>query len=99
MENSCQLADRAACIGCSACAAACPVSAIGMERDENEFLYPAVEEARCIACGRCTKACPILSPMDGTAQHALGVYSGHYASEQRTLEALPAALFPPCRKR
>lgn len=87
MENSCQLADRAACIGCSACAAACPVSAIGMERDENEFLYPAVEEARCIACGRCTKACPILSPMDGTAQHALGVYSGHYASEQRTLES------------
>ena len=87
MEHKHQLADRRTCIGCSACAAVCPVNAIAMERDENEFLYPAVDDELCIACGMCTKACPIMTAIDETPQHALGVYSGHYRSEKQTLES------------
>ena len=87
MKHKYDLADHAACIGCSACAVTCPMNAISIMRDENEFLYPIVNEEQCVACGRCTKACPILSPIKGTPQHALGVYSGHYVSEKRTLES------------
>lgn len=82
-----ELASRSMCIGCSACAAVCPVNAIEMQQDENEFLYPAVDEQKCIMCGRCTKICPILSPFRFATDHALGVYSGHYNSVEQTLES------------
>lgn len=45
------------CCGCGACASVCPVGAIGMQADEEGFLYPSVDEARCIGCGACRDVC------------------------------------------
>ncbi len=45
------------CCGCTACYAACPVSAIEMQEDEEGFLYPVVDAALCIGCQKCLKVC------------------------------------------
>ena len=47
------------CYGCSKCKQVCPVQAIRMERDEEGFLYPVVDEGKCIYCGKCEEACII----------------------------------------
>lgn len=47
------------CCGCSACFAACPVSAIQMIEDEEGFEYPVIDEETCIQCKKCVAVCPI----------------------------------------
>ena len=81
------LAEKNDCIGCGACAAACPTQAIEMRRDESDFLYPAVIADKCISCGKCTRICPILSPSAPRPPHNLAVFSGHYASPEKTLKS------------
>ena len=49
--------DGSQCCGCSACASACPVSAIKMTEDANGFLSPRIDESICIECGKCAKIC------------------------------------------
>ena len=51
------LNDKKDCVGCGACIAACPVSCISWERDEEGFDYPVVGEG-CVSCGRCERVCP-----------------------------------------
>lgn len=48
---------REECCGCTACAWACPKGAVGMEPDEEGFLYPVVDAALCVGCGKCLDAC------------------------------------------
>ena len=50
------------CCGCAACLNSCPVNAIGMEENEDGFLYPQVNEEICIHCGKCVRTCPELTP-------------------------------------
>lgn len=45
--------DEAACTGCGACVAACPVDAITVDGAAR------VDAARCIGCGLCTRRCPV----------------------------------------
>jgi formate hydrogenlyase subunit 6/NADH:ubiquinone oxidoreductase subunit I len=54
----------AACIGCTACAKACPVSAIAGERK----LLHRIDPSRCIECGACGRVCP-----SGAVLNAAGV--------------------------
>lgn len=44
---------RQRCIGCGACASACPQRAVAMEDS-----YPETDRSSCIACGTCVAACP-----------------------------------------
>lgn len=49
------------CCGCHACAIRCPKGCITMERDEEGFFYPHVDETKCISCGLCQKVCPVIN--------------------------------------
>lgn len=48
---------RKDCCACTACASACPKSAITMVPDENGFVYPSVDESKCVSCGLCEQVC------------------------------------------
>ena len=45
------------CIGCGACEAACPVSAISQGADRYE-----IDASACIECGACASTCPVGAP-------------------------------------
>lgn len=45
------------CVGCGACANACPRDAIRMVADEEGFLYPKIIKERCVDCHICEKVC------------------------------------------
>lgn len=47
------------CCGCGACYSICPTGAISMEKDEEGFLYPEIDESECKRCGLCKKSCVI----------------------------------------
>lgn len=63
-----QIKDKAECAGCSACAAICPARCIQLRKDEEGFLYPAVDRARCVQCGKCERVCPVLHPFESHPQ-------------------------------
>lgn len=45
------------CCGCTACVNICPSHSITMERDEEGFVYPVIDENTCTSCGACVKVC------------------------------------------
>lgn len=45
------------CYGCTACAEICPKNAIAMEKDNEGFLYPVVDDSLCVNCNLCKKVC------------------------------------------
>lgn len=47
------------CIGCGACAVACPSNALSVKKDEERGLAVwKIDYNRCIFCGRCDEVCP-----------------------------------------
>lgn len=57
--------DKSLCCGCGACAAVCPRGAIEMVANEEEFLFPEVDEASCVGCLMCEGACAFKGDMRG----------------------------------
>ena len=55
-----QLAATEKCSGCMACAAACPMGAIGIWEDALGNRYPQIDGEKCVECGRCRRICPEL---------------------------------------
>lgn len=58
------VANKAECTGCAACANACPLDCISMTLDTEGCEYPRVNGAACVECGRCERACPIITPVE-----------------------------------
>ncbi len=56
-----QIDTKENCCGCGACANICPTNSITMERDEEGFAYPVVDNSKCIKCGKCKGICPVLN--------------------------------------
>lgn len=54
------------CMGCAACANACPVDAIKMSTDEYGYYCPEVDMDKCIACGKCSNVCPAIETPERT---------------------------------
>lgn len=51
------------CCGCGACEQRCPVNAIEMTYDREEFLYPVIDKTKCIGCGSCEEVCQSVHPV------------------------------------
>lgn len=47
------------CFGCEACVQACPQNIIVMQKDEEGFYYPKLNENECNRCDFCHKICPM----------------------------------------
>lgn len=49
------------CNGCSACYNVCPSNAITLQKNNEGFLYPQIDNDKCTNCGLCVKSCSALN--------------------------------------
>lgn len=49
------------CNGCYGCFSICPKKCISMQRDNEGFEYPKVDQSKCIDCGLCENVCPVIN--------------------------------------
>lgn len=50
------------CTGCGCCVNICSNhGAIRMQKNEEGFYYPTIDEDKCVNCGLCVKACPLVN--------------------------------------
>lgn len=84
---------KADCCGCSACFNTCPVQAISMQRDDEGFLYPVIEQSKCIDCEKCVEVCPIASGKDYKANHTPKFYAAKHKSEDVLMKSTSGGAF------
>ncbi len=49
------------CVGCGACANACPQNCLNMVADKDGFLHPEIQKNICVNCGACKRVCPVIN--------------------------------------
>jgi coenzyme F420-reducing hydrogenase beta subunit len=77
-----KLAEKYKCCGCAGCYAICPFDAITMKYDEENFIYPVIDDQLCKNCGKCTAVCPIINngKIEQTS-HNIKVLQGFYKDD------------------
>lgn len=84
---------KADCCGCTACYAICSKRAITMQRDEQGFRYPQIDDTLCVDCGLCDKVCPKQSTHNVQPLHCYGAkHSNPAEQESSTSGGFAAAL-------
>ena len=66
-----RITDKSNCTGCAACEQGCHKKCISLEKDEEGFVYPAVDVDACNGCGVCEKVCPVINPYKSREPHKL----------------------------
>ena len=69
------------CCGCSACRAACPVSAISFYTDDKGFEYPSIDRSLCINCGLCVRVCDLKQSVD-ESRNAVKIYAAKIKDDE-----------------
>lgn len=88
-----KITDKKNCCGCSSCVQRCPKQCISLTEDDENFLYPSVDEEKCINCRLCEKVCPILNQAEKIhPQEVLAVYN---PNEEERMSSSSGGVFLP----
>ena len=85
------LENKKACCGCFACFNSCPVHAIEMLSDNEEFKYPVINEDICIQCNKCKQVCPILQQLKRNTQEK--AYIAYASNEEERMSSSSGGAF------
>lgn len=80
------------CVGCGACANACPKNCLHMRPDKNGFLHPKIKADACISCGACEKACPVINK-NQKAEESIPVYAVYSKNDNVRISSSSGGLF------
>lgn len=78
------------CNGCGACYNVCPFNAIIMQKDNEGFWYPHINDAKCVECGLCKKTCPIEKKLASVVSE---VYAAKYDDDNVRLDSASGGAF------
>lgn len=79
------------CCGCSACREICPRGAIVMQKDEEGFIYPIINNELCNKCGKCVDVCPAFHAVDMQGE----VYKTVYRDAELPFKTALSSAFKP----
>ena len=89
------VADKAKCTGCTACASICPHGAIAMLADEEGFLYPHILPDRCTGCGLCERICPVHKSAEYEPQRKRRGYLARHTNDAILADSTSGGFFTP----
>lgn len=80
------------CVGCGACANACPKSCLNMVADKCGFLHPEIQKNNCVNCGACEKVCPIINK-NSKGKEPIQAYAVHSKNDNVRISSSSGGLF------
>lgn len=80
------------CVGCGACANACPKSCLNLIADKCGFLHPEIQKVSCTNCGACEKVCPVINE-NKKEKTPVQTYAAYSENENVRLSSSSGGLF------